>query len=288
MKFQEDPLENALICISQSGHGCVGCSDFHLRSVMRRLHVAANEKTGDLEEFNAATGVALKRLARDLEKLRVGIVGSTDTGILANLLDLAHLIGGNDLIHRLDLTLVDQCATPLKICEAFADRFGVALKTQQLDFLQGSYAGQFDLILMHGVVPFFPVDQRPAYLRHIATWLSDGGILLSSTHLGTKPYQNTDSVRTQMAVDNLKDMAAQNLLPERPSLATLIQRLVASRETQSVETTVFPDSDSVISAFEAAALKVNSHWVVRLDGGKAAKNFRRYKHRSIVTCVRAH
>ena len=130
MKYEEDPLANALICISEYESGCLDCGDFHLRSILRRMHVAANKKTGDLAAFNEATRVALKQLADTLSFVKIGIVGSTDTGLLANLLMIAHEIGGKDLVDRLDITLIDRCATPLIICQAYAERCGVPLKTQ--------------------------------------------------------------------------------------------------------------------------------------------------------------
>jgi hypothetical protein len=287
MKYEEDPLANALICVSECGQGCVDCRDFHLRSVLRRLHVPANKKTGDLAAFNEATRAAVQHLSDTLAILRIAIVGSTDTGILANLLTIAQEIGGDDLEGRMEITLMDQCATPLIICQAYAERCGVPLNTLKSDFLNCRPAGQFDFILMHGVVPFFPAHKRHDYLRHIASWLSAEGMLISSTHLGTKPYQNTDAVRTQMAIGNLKDLARQTSVLDDQMLASLIQRLEASCETHSTETTVFADVESANAAYEAAALNIISHRVVQLDATESTTHFRRYKQRSIVTCVRA-
>jgi len=287
MKYEEDPLANALICISEYESGCLDCGDFHLRSILRRMHVAANKKTGDLAAFNEATRVALKQLADTLSFVKIGIVGSTDTGLLANLLMIAHEIGGKDLVDRLDITLIDRCATPLIICQAYAERCGVPLKTLRSDFLRCAPDGQFDLIIMHGVVPFFPAHKRLDYLRHVATWLSDEGMLISSTHLGTKPYQNTDAVRTKMAIDNLTVLVRQNSNLDDQMLAAMIERLEASCETRGGETTVFENVETAETSYEAAALHVKSHQVVQLDTSESETHFRRYKQRSIVTCVRA-
>ena len=286
MTYEEDPIENALIYIAQAETSCVDCGDFHLRSVLRRVDIATNEKTGDLEEFNAVTLLALQRLSQALPMMRVGIVGSTDTGLLANLLSLADGIGGSALVHKLDIELMDRCATPLAICQAFADRCSVSIKTRQSDFLEISRRDQFDLILMHGVVPFFPADRRQDYLKHIAGWLSEEGILISSTHLGTKPYQNTDTVRTQMAIESLRELAKNRLILDASTLDGLVKRLEKGSETRSVETTVFPDIESAVEAYTAASLEVTSHWIVQLNSGKATQHYRRYKHRNIVVCRR--
>lgn len=285
--FDEDPLENARICVRAAQSDGADHGDFHLRSVLRRLRIGTDEKIGDLEEFGAALSLSLTRLARTVANPRIGIVGSTDTGLLANTLTSAWAAGGQDLVGRLSITLMDRSSIPLRICEAYAARIGIAVDLVEGDFLDLSQRGAFDLVVMHGVVPFFPADQRADYLSHIAGWLSGQGILISSTHLGTKPYPNTDDVRTRMAIENLTTLAEDMPEIDAAILAKLIGRLEGSRETWTTERTVFKDLDAAIEAYEAAGLMLSSGWVVRLGKRAAAQQFRRYKSRCIVICNKA-
>jgi hypothetical protein len=285
-RFSEDPEENARLCIDIAPDGCVDCGDFHLRSVLRRLSSRPQDKIGDMTEFSAMTGQALSQLHGVVPEIRVGIVGSTDSGILATLMTVAEKIGGVPLVTSLKVTLMDQCATPLEICKAFAIRNNITLETVQGDFLGVSLAREFDLILMHGVLPFFPITERNRYLTHIAKWLSRDGVLLSSTHLGAKPYPNTDKIRTATAIENLAHYAA---LPtsdiDDETVAMLVRRLEASRGRSTTARTVFADLQEATRVYEAAGLQILHANTVQIDGGGEAKMHRKYKTRAIVMCA---
>lgn len=275
---------NARLCIEKFEESCASCGDFHLRSILRRMSVAPNEKIGDMDEFQAMIKLALSRLKASMPCVRVAIVGSTDTGILAALMTATQELGGEALVSSLNITLMDKCSTPLEICKTYAEKAQFNLDVVQGDFRNFSGSNRFDLVLMHGVLPFFPFERRLAYMSHIATWLSVSGILISSTHLGTKPDQATNEKRTQLAVANLQSLANAEPAVDVAAIATLTKRLHDGLRRRDSEPTVFAGLDEAVNFYQSAGLNLTSSWVVFHQQEGAAKPHRKYRKRCIVMC----
>lgn len=200
---------------------------------------------------------------------------------------VAQNLGGDALVASLSVTLLDQCATPLEICKAYAKDAGLPLDTVHTDFLKYQCTDRFDLILMHGVLPFFPAQQRLAYMLHIATWLSERGLLISSTHLGTKPYTNADEIRTNTAIANLRSFAASALSLDATTVEVLVNSLQNSRAKLTSELTVFADLTAATAFYQSAGLALSSSWIVHLQPKAATVHHRKYKERCLVMCRKA-
>ncbi len=286
-RFTEDPLENARLCVEIAEARCVDCGNFHLRSVLRRIAVAPDSKIGDMDEFCAMIALALTRVRKTGQAVRVAIVGSTDTGILATLMRTSHELGGDGLVSTLVITLMDQCATPLEICKAYARNGGFELNVVQTDIRNFAGAEKFDLVLMHGVLPFFPFAVRHDYMAHITTWLSQDGALISSTHLGSKPDRTTNAKRTQLAVANLRKFANAGLGVDAKTVATLTDRLNDNPKGRENEPSVFAEPDEATDFYQSAGLNVQSAWLVHHQSDDTAKHNRKYNRRCIVMGTRA-
>lgn len=283
-RFGEDPVENARRCIDFAPIHCVACGDFHLRSILRRMSVNPAEKIGDSKDFNAMISLALERLRDDASKIRVVIVGSTDTGLLAQLMIAAALVGGVDFATNLNVTVLDQCRTPLEICKIYADKAGINLQTRQADFLSYDGAADFDLIVMHGVLPFFPAKLRLQYLSHIAGWLKPGGFLISSTHMGSKPDLTTGEKRAHLAISNLRELAATGPTMDAGATDALVERLRSSLKARTSEAKVFADAGEATEFYRATGLKVVSLRVINNQPEHSGKPHRKYKSRCIALC----
>jgi hypothetical protein len=286
-RFAEDPLENARLCVKIAEDRCVDCGNFHLRSILRRIAVAPGSKIGDMDEFCAMIALALRRLRKSGQTIRVAIVGSTDTGILAALMRTSHELGGDGLVSTLSITLVDQCATPLEICKAYARFGGFELNVVQTDIREFADADKFDLVLMHGVLPFFPFSLRHDYMSHIATLLSQNGILISSTHLGSKPDRTTHAKRTELAIANLRKFANAGLAVDAETVETLTDRLNDNPRSRENDPSVFATLDEATDFYQSAGLNVQSTWLVHHQSDDIVRHNRKYKHRCIVMGIRA-
>jgi hypothetical protein len=137
---------------------------------------------------------------------------------------------------------------------------------------------------MHGVLPFFPIERRLAYMSHIATWLTEGGILISSTHLGAKPDPATEEKRTHLAIANLQSLAFAEPAVDAATIATLTKRLHDGLGRRGREPTVFAGLDEATDFYRSAGLDLSSSWVVFHRQEGAAKPHRKYKSRCIVMC----
>ena len=143
-------------------------------------------------------------LAAGQGAIRVLIAGSTDTGLYTSLLNAAAAAGGAAFARSLSVTLVDQCETPLEICRRYARTNGLQLETVRSDLAGHEPETQFDMIVMHGVLTFFPEADRLGYMRRVAAWLAPQGALVSSVQFGERVGADEPSERIAQALDNLQ------------------------------------------------------------------------------------
>jgi SAM-dependent methyltransferase len=149
---------------------CGDCRDYH----MTRAFLKAGGHQLGPERDRAMLAPLLRRLTPP--RGRVLIAGAADTGMLDFTLSA---IGDLDP----QITVLDQCATPLILCERFAEASGVSITTIKAD-LATAGDGPFDLIIGHVLMSFVAADQRLAVLRQIARMLAPGGTFLLAV---TKP-----------------------------------------------------------------------------------------------------
>ncbi len=82
-----------------------------------------------------------------------------------------------------DLTLVDRCETPLRLCTEWASTAGVSLKTTQADLATFTGDRPFDLVCTHSFLGYFDPAAR-AQLMH--TWhrnLTENGRVITVNRL---------------------------------------------------------------------------------------------------------
>ncbi len=175
--FEEDVSANLRTCIAVAPRYCKDCGDFHLWWALRR--VGKFDEASEWDGFREGIARGIAAAAAAGRRPSVLIAGAADSGILKTVVDAAFLAGGADMVHRVEVTVVDHCETPLQMCRDFAGQYGVSLTTNRADI--GTYAPgrSFDVIAMHEVLPFFPPDHRVDYLRRISGWLNPEGILVT-------------------------------------------------------------------------------------------------------------
>lgn len=183
--FVDDPAGNAAIGIALAETRCTACGDFHLASLARRAALPPDRRVGDEAEFSEAVRRCLARHASgNGDAPHVVIAGTTDTWLYTLLLNAAADAGGEAFARALSVEIVDQCETPLELCRRFAAVHDLVLHTACGDIADFMPARPADLVLMHGVLPFFPPDRQQSCLRHVGTWLSGSGTVLCSNQHG--------------------------------------------------------------------------------------------------------
>jgi SAM-dependent methyltransferase len=285
-QFADDPAQNARICLDLAPSHCSSCRDFHLSAIMRRSTLPVDKRLADADEFGAAVSLALANVRSRQPRVRVLIAGSTDTGLYVGLLNAA-LAAGADPGAHLDVTLVDQCETPLEICRRFAAGNGLALDTVRADLFHYSPDQPVDLAIMHGVLTFFPPGERPAFLRHAGDWLAPAGLLISSAQHGQRSGEGEAQERIDHALGNLKRFADEAGIYSAGEILALQDRVRHGMNSRQTHADLFAGKDEAIAFYEAAGLKVESLEFIDNRARTTAGLRRRYSERSIATCSRA-
>ncbi|MBU2193468.1 MAG: class I SAM-dependent methyltransferase [Alphaproteobacteria bacterium] len=280
--FADDPRQNARLCLTIAPAHCSSCGDFHLASIMRRASLLPEERIFDDAEFGAAMAEVLGRLGNEKGAIRVLIAGSTDTGLYTSLLNAAAAAGGEAFARSLSVTLVDQCGTPLEICRRYARANGLQLETVLSDLAGHEPETAFDMIVMHGVLTFFPEAERLAYMRRVAAWLAPQGALISSVQFGEKVGADEPSKRIAQALENLQVLLDEAGGYPQEFARDMGQRVERGLRDRHGHRNPFPDREAVRSFYGSTGLEVQSLDIVgeRNDGGPK----RRYSGRSIAVC----
>lgn len=253
---------------------CGACADYHATWIYRRYAGVV----GGIE----ADGVLLENLCRQVMEFgrrRWLIVGSADIGQL----DLLKRASG-DKIGSLDVTIVDQCVTPLRLCEDYANSYSIKLKTLQTDIREIGIHLPFDAILLHSVLAFLNAEEQLDVLSKLGLLLKQNGYMIICSRIGIAERESSEDrfernkIGLARAIENGLD------LPEgRQQFVARLKRL-ADRHIDWDDT---PEShDEFVKLIERAGLGVQNI----LSSGQSARNLpfvgQGSKSRVIVTATR--
>jgi hypothetical protein len=104
---------------------------------------------------------------------RVFLSGSADYGLLSVVLDAFHQEGVVP-----EITVVDRCATPLRLCRWYAERYGYRVDTFQSDLTDFRAAEAYDLICVHSLLSCIPRERHADIVKTWNSLLRPGGILM--------------------------------------------------------------------------------------------------------------
>lgn len=105
---------------------------------------------------------------------RLLVSGTADYGMLQLLHKQLDGITTN-----IEMTVVDRCATPLKICQWYAERHGFHIDTIHQDVLGGVPPSAFDAIFTHSFLGYFSDEDRRSLLMRLRDGLRPGGRLVT-------------------------------------------------------------------------------------------------------------
>jgi len=289
--YQPDPVKNARQGIDSASDCSPSCLEFHVSSLLRRAFLPVEQHIADYQEFAEAISDGLARLRRKKPPLRVVIAGSTDNGLYCMLLNVARKIGGDEFARSLIISIVDRCKMPLVFCEQFAVKNSLRLNTVHSDFIEFSHTASCDLLIAHGVMSFFPSDERNTYLSHMRNWLSIDGMMISSTQFGDRNIaggdEQNENGRLQDAVANLNRLLDKEGIEDSHLRATLAQKLHTGFMNRSDHAELFGNREEALSFYEGAGLKICKLSIVDNTSQIPQGPQRRYRARAIATCLRA-
>ncbi|NND44143.1 MAG: class I SAM-dependent methyltransferase [Xanthomonadales bacterium] len=108
------------------------------------------------------------------------ISGAADFALLSR---IALMAGAR--IGDIRVTVIDRCATPLRLNEWLGKRLGLSITTIQGDVLSLQAAGQFDLVCTHSFICFFDQQQRSELIRRWHDLLRPNGKVLTAQRART-------------------------------------------------------------------------------------------------------
>jgi hypothetical protein len=169
----EDLACNAQRMIAIAPRHCVACADYHIVSALKRLSGDTVWARGTRQFLLSTLQPVIAELtARD--RIDVVVAACADTAVLST---CAHAVWreGEAIFDRVCVTVLDRCPAPLILCEDYAARHRLQVKTDVVDLLDTSRNFPADLIVLHNFLSFVPMDQQEGLLRMLGNWLKDDG-----------------------------------------------------------------------------------------------------------------
>lgn len=108
------------------------------------------------------------------ETARVLVCGSADLG-MPDLVHAAFAATGASL----EMTVLDRCATPLRLNTWWAEQRGSVIDTVHTNILEFDAQSAFDLIVTHSFLGYFAIPERQRLVRRWHRLLSPGGRVLT-------------------------------------------------------------------------------------------------------------
>jgi SAM-dependent methyltransferase len=169
------PLARALapaVC-RPLGPGVPDCSSYHgWVQYMRLLDlVQSPQRHGQFYRSNLAA------LARS-GKRRVLVAGAADYSMLAHVLAAYEEAG-----QTADITVIDRCPTPLRLCHWYARLKSVAIHTEVANVCDFESAEPFDVICTDALLVMLSSSDKPRALSHLAGALRPGGRLITTIRI---------------------------------------------------------------------------------------------------------
>jgi SAM-dependent methyltransferase len=104
------------------------------------------------------------------------------------------------------VTVLDRCATPVRVATEAAARAGVTVEPWVADIVDADRPAAFDVVCTHGLLPLQPAHVRPRVIERWARLLRPGGVAVTTSSIAG-PEVTDPSVYAPEAVDAFAERA---------------------------------------------------------------------------------
>jgi hypothetical protein len=191
-RYAEDIEGNLRLVEELAPTHCIACGGYHLSRARKRLRPDHVDMLDRSHIIGLVREHALRWLAASTGNLHLLIAGNADTNLLSTCAEALSEIDPG--LGRLRCTAIDSCQTPLEVCKAYAHRHAIDLRTERVDMTDPKADFAANLILVHSLLRFAPVDSHLGIMRRLASWLQDDGAIIFSHRLMPARADDTDSV----------------------------------------------------------------------------------------------
>jgi SAM-dependent methyltransferase len=180
------------------------------------------------------------------------ISGTADYALPACLLWLYRSVGV-----PVEMTVLDLCRTPLRLCEWFARRLDTPIATVAEDILAYQPVEAFDVICTHAFLGRFPSAERAALIARWHGLLRPGGRVVTVNRVRPDAPETVRFTAEQSArfIERIRQ-AAQRAEPpldvSADALVEMAQAYVAAKRTVPLRST-----DELVGLFEVAGFSID-------------------------------
>jgi SAM-dependent methyltransferase len=164
LRLTEDLRQLAMDSVDLAPRLCGSCRNFHKLWPYHRL---AGATGGDVTAPLVCS--VLGRLLSPGSR-HILIAGSADSGLLA--------VVARTASPGTAITVLDRCGTPLELCRRFAKRWSLTIDTVHLDVADLTAVSDYDVIFIHMLLQFIPLDRHLDILLRIRKALKPEGRLV--------------------------------------------------------------------------------------------------------------
>lgn len=206
---------------------------------------------------------ALASLARGSAAPRVLISGAADYSMLARVLGAYRARG-----FQPEITVVDQCETPLMLNRWFAERAGAEIATRLCDIFDYSEARPYDVVCTHSFLSEFPRDRWPRLVGKWRELLRPGGAAITINRVrpasGPAPNQFTPG---QTETFRAAVVAGAPTLPEAAAADPALLEQAAVTYSSRRRTWPAQSREHLVALFENAGFRIESLSLGAVAGG---------------------
>ena len=177
------------------------------------------------------------------------IAGAQDTGLLA-------LVARAGAGHRLNITVLDICETPLALCRSLANEWSLPIETVRQDLFDLDVERRFDVVLVHGTLNFIAAERHAEVLKRLRRSMRPGGrmVLLFNTSRPLAAAQAGEN-HAEYADFVVQELARLGIpLPDREP--AMRERLIARARQRELRDGQFSAPDEVETLVRAAGFTV--------------------------------
>jgi SAM-dependent methyltransferase len=160
------------------------------------------------------------------------------------------------------VTVLDRCATPVRVAAEAAARAGVTVEPWVADVVAADQPAAFDVVCTHGLLPLQPADVRPRVIQRWADLLRPGGVAVTTSSIAA-PKVTDPSVYAPEAVDAFAERARAAFAAADDDVAAALpfagpDDIAGAAREWAARAVVHPvhDPDELVGAFVAAGFDV--------------------------------
>ena len=261
--FREDLRQLAAESFELAARHCRSCHELHAVWPYRRLARGGGDDTSQLAEILAELAGGGPR--------GLLIAGAADTGLLAL---AANAASGTRF------TVLDRCEAPLELCRRQARIWGLPLETMHQDLTSLDVEAQFDIVLLHGTLPYVGAECRIDVLARLRRTLCPAGRLVMLFNTGHRTSEvDADSDYADWMLTRLDAMA----VPIPEERGKFHSRLCIRAQHHASCVRAFSEPDDVLAMLAEAGFALDRLFEIGVKLSKAGHSsaLRRTKRKFI-------